>query len=254
VRHALVTGGARGIGAMITKRLSDSGLDVTFTFNSSVSEAEGIQEDLRGQGRNCHSVQCDFRSEAAVQQLCEEIMKRPEGHSFDVVVCNAGCTYDSLVSVASPERVAELFHVNVLSQVQVVSAALRQMQRKRFGRVLMLGSTAARRGAAGNALYAATKSALEGFAKGLAVEVGRRGITVNCIAPGFVDTDMVAKYESQKESLVGLIPANRYGDPDEVAKLAVFLSGPDACYVNGETITIDGGFAVAALTARSRGN
>jgi len=248
--RALVTGGATGIGAAIVERLCQNGVNTSFTFNSTmVPEFGGLDPDAV---QMPVAIQCDFGCVDDVQRLCADLSSLKREESIDALICNVGTTYDTLASAASAERINELFQINAISPISLATSVLPNMQRKKFGRIVFVSSVAATRPAPGNSVYAASKSALEGFARGVATEVGRRSITVNCVAPGFIDTRMMAKFESVRGELEQAIPMKRYGTPAEVAEVVSFVVSRAASYVNGAVIPVDGAYGNAAVSVRRR--
>jgi NAD(P)-dependent dehydrogenase (short-subunit alcohol dehydrogenase family) len=235
----LVTGGAKGVGAAIVRALAAAGHDVDFTFRSSAEQAKALAEEIAAAhpGRTVAALPLDLSDRGALDAFCEA----REGESYFGLVHNAGQPYDSLAAMLDQDKAEAAMQVNFWAFTRLAKSLMRSMIRARAGRIVAIGSVAALRGNPGNAAYAASKGALVSYAKTLAVETGKRGITVNVIAPGFVDTDMMAPYAAYREKMQGQIPAGRFARPEEVAGLAAFLMSEPAAYVSGTVLPIDGG-------------
>ncbi|MFJ5368176.1 SDR family NAD(P)-dependent oxidoreductase [Bosea sp. CER48] len=235
----LVTGGAKGVGAAIVRALATAGHDVAFTFRSSADQAKALAAEIAAScpGRSIAALPLDLSDKAALDAFCEE----REGESYFGFVHNAGQPYDSLAAMIDQAKAEAAMQVNFWAFTRLAKSLMRNMIRARAGRIVAIGSVAALRGNPGNAAYAASKGALISYAKTLAVETGKRGITVNVIAPGFVDTDMMAPYAAYRDKMQGQIPAGRFAKPEEVAGLAAFLMSEPAAYISGTVLPIDGG-------------
>lgn len=239
-QRVLVTGGGKGIGHEIVRGLAEAGYDVDFTCRASAEAAAKLSGELNAafpeQRFQVHAA--DLADRNVVEQLAGEIMRSEHLYGF---VHNAGMSYDSLAATISQDRALTLMQVNFWSMTRLAAAALRPMMRARAGRIVAMGSVTAARGTQGNACYAASKGALASYMRTLAVEVASRGITANTIAPGFVDTDMLATYQAHRENLERQIPAGRFARAAEIAGLVRYLLSPDAAYITGTEIAIDGG-------------
>jgi 3-oxoacyl-[acyl-carrier protein] reductase len=244
VGKVLVTGGARGIGAGIVRRLAADGHEVVFTYNTSKAPAEELIDAIKGEVKdaNLRTLGCDMSDRAAVDAFAKEIEE--EGGYFGFVH-NAGLSYDNLAAMIDVDAATPAMQVNFWSAVRIVRAMLRGMMRAREGRIVFIGSVTAMRGNAGNATYAATKAALLGYTKTVATEIGRRNVTVNFISPGYVDTDMLAPYAEMREKLEKQIPMQRYAQPADIGGVVSFLLSPDAAYVTGADIAVDGGLSAS---------
>jgi 3-oxoacyl-[acyl-carrier protein] reductase len=235
-RVALVTGASRGIGAAIADALVAAGHRVAGTATSEAG-AEAISARLGDGGAG---FVLDVADDDAVERALAAVEER-FGAPL-VVVNNAGITRDNLLLRMKPEEWSDVLDTNVGGLYRLCRRVLRPMMKARFGRIVNLSSVIARMGNAGQSNYAASKAAIEGFTRALAQEVGSRGITVNAIAPGFIETEMTAAIgESQREALLSRVPLGRLGRADEVAALAVFLASEQAGYVTGETVHVNGG-------------
>jgi len=244
MRRVLVTGGGRGLGAAIVKLLAGGGHDVTFTYRSAKAEAEALLGELRSAHpqRKFAAHQADLADKAAVETLLAALDK--EG-PYSAFVHNAGQSYDTLAVMLDQAKAEAAMQVNFWSFTRLATGVVRQMMRARDGRVVVIGSITAERGNQGNAAYAASKAALLGYVRTLAVEVASRNITVNYVAPGFIDTEMIAKYAKFREQMEGQIPAKRFATPDDIAAIVGFLLSPGAAYVTGAYLPVDGGLSAA---------
>lgn len=237
-RRTLVTGGSSGIGAAIVRRLAADGHEVVFTFNSS---AEGAAELCAIDPDSVSSVCLDLSVPDSLPELRESIAHRQ--HAFDGFIHCAGQTYDKLSMSGDRSAILALMQTNLLSMIEIVGMLLPAMSRARFGRILCLGSVTAESGNRGNAFYASSKAGLVGYLRSSVAEIGSRGITFNCIAPGFIETPMLDRYSGLDDAVRKRVPAQRVGKPHEVAALASFLMSEEAGYINGATIAIDGGLS-----------
>lgn len=232
---ALVTGASRGIGRAIAEQLAALGAKVIGTATSEKG-AKAISDYLgAGQG-----LVLDVASAESIEQ-CLETIKTNFG-DIDILVNNAGITRDNLLMRMKDEEWFDIIQTNLTSVFRMSKAVMRTMMKKRFGRIITIGSVVGSMGNAGQTNYAAAKAGVLGFTKSLAKEVASRGITVNAVAPGFIDTDMTKELtEEQKQAIFGQVPANRLGQPEEIAATVAFLASNQAAYITGETIHVNGG-------------
>ena len=236
VKTALVTGASRGIGAAIADALVDQGF---FVFGTATSEAgaEIISANLQAQGSG---LVLQLQDQESVDRGFKEMLEQAPPPL--VVVNNAGVTRDNLMLRMSSDEWQEVVDTNLNGAFRVTKAALRNMVKARWGRIINVGSVVARLGNPGQANYVSSKAGLEGFTRSLALEVGSRGITVNLLAPGFIETDMTAALsDEQTSAMLTRIPLGRMGQAKEVAAAVSFLSGGQAAYITGQTIHINGG-------------
>ena len=234
---ALVTGASRGIGAAIADTLAQAGATVIGTATSD-SGAAAIGEHLaqwNGQGRALNAAEAD-----GIENLIADIEK--EFGKLDILVNNAGITRDNLLMRMKEEEWDEIMQVNLKSVFRASKAVLRGMMKQRSGRIINITSVVGAMGNAGQANYAAAKAGLMGFAKSMAREVGSRGITVNCIAPGFIDTDMTrALPEEVRKTFEAQTALGRFGDAQDIADAVLFLASDQAKYITGQTLHVNGG-------------
>ncbi|GGF81011.1 3-oxoacyl-ACP reductase FabG [Alteromonas lipolytica] len=234
---ALVTGASRGIGKAVATQLAAQGAVVIGTATSD-SGAAAITEYLAASGGK--GMKLNVTEEGAVDGLIKAITE--EFGPVEILINNAGITRDNLLMRMKDEEWQAIIDTNLTSIFSLSKAVLRGMMKKRFGRIVNVGSVVGSSGNAGQANYAAAKAGVIGFSKSLAREVASRGITVNVVAPGFIDTDMTkALSDEQREAIFKDIPANRLGQPEEVAATVAFLVSDGAAYISGETIHVNGG-------------
>lgn len=240
---ALVTGASRGIGAAIAQTLGQQGAVVIGTATSP-SGAEKITSALKGAGIQGMGVALDVNNAEQIELVLKEITDK--FGSVSILVNNAGITKDTLMMRMSDEDWDAVISTNLSSIYRMSKAVLRPMMKARTGRIISISSVVGHMGNAGQANYAAAKAGMTGFSKSLAVEVGSRGITVNCVAPGFIETDMTAELpEDIKNQMLARIPLNRLGNVNEIAATVAFLASPSAAYISGETIHVNGGMYMA---------
>jgi len=241
-RRVLITGGARGVGAAIVRAAAAQGFDVDFTYRSSAAPAEALAAEIRAAhpAATVRSHALDLADRAAVEAFAAALAGLGPFHGLVHV---AGQTYDTLAAVMDQDRAAEVMQVNFFAFTRLVNATVREMYRARAGRIVTIGSVTALLGNQGNAAYAASKGAMLSYVRTLAIESAKRGVTVNYIAPGFVDTDMMAPYAAYRAGMEKQIPAGRFAAPAEVAALAGFLLSDAAAYVTGAVLPVDGGLS-----------
>ncbi|WP_203976980.1 beta-ketoacyl-ACP reductase [Planotetraspora silvatica] len=230
-RSVLVTGGNRGIGLAIARELAAAGDAVAVTYRSG-EPPEGL-----------FGVRCDVTSSADVDAAFEKA--EAEHGPVEVVVSNAGITKDTLLPMMKEETFTDVIDANLTGAYRVAKRAVRPMLRLRRGRIILISSVVGLLGSAGQTNYAASKAGLVGFGRSLARELGSRGITVNVVAPGFVETDMTAVLEdAQQEAIRKSIPLGRQAKAEEVARVVRFLASEDASYITGAVIPVDGGLGM----------
>jgi 3-oxoacyl-[acyl-carrier protein] reductase len=240
---ALVTGASRGIGRAIAMTLAASGIAVAGTATTNVG-AEGIHAALREGGHPGLGLVLNVTDSASVEVALEQVTSGLGAPS--ILVNNAGITRDNLLMRMKDAEWDAIIDTNLSSVYRMTKACLRAMMKARRGRIVNISSVVGASGNAGQTNYAAAKAGIVGFTKALAREVGSRGITVNCVAPGFIDTDMTrALDDTQRQQLLGGIPLGRLGSAEEVANVVAFLASPQASYITGETIHVNGGMYMA---------
>ncbi len=233
---ALVTGASRGIGRAIAEQLIASGATVIGTATSDAG-AQAISEYIGNNGKGlCLNVTNDDAIVESVKAISDEF------GSIDLLINNAGITRDNLLMRMKDDEWNDILNTNLTSVFKLSKAVMRGMMKKKHGRIVNIGSVVGSTGNGGQANYAAAKAAVIGFSKSMAREIASRGITVNVVAPGFIDTDMTRSLtDEQKEAIFKDIPANRLGKPEEIAATVAFLCSPLAAYITGETIHVNGG-------------
>ncbi|GAA1070482.1 MULTISPECIES: 3-oxoacyl-[acyl-carrier-protein] reductase [Kitasatospora] len=235
-RSVLVTGGNRGIGLAIAKAFAEAGDKVAITSRSGEVPAELAAHEVL-------AVKCDITDAAQVDAAFAEIEEK-QG-AVEVLVANAGITKDTLLLRMSEDDFSSVIETNLTGTFRVVKRAATKMLRARKGRVVLISSVVGLLGSPGQANYAASKAGLVGFARSLARELGSRNITINVVAPGFVDTDMTAVLsEDRRKEIVAGVPLGRYAAPAEVAAAVRFLSSDEAAYITGAVIPVDGGLGM----------
>lgn len=240
---ALVTGAARGIGRAIALALAADGAAVIVNYNGSRERAEQVVEEIRALGVNAVSYQCNVADTAAVDAMIKEVIKTYG--RLDILVNNAGITRDNLIMKMSEEDFDAVINANLKGCFNTIKAVSRQMLKQRAGRIINISSVSGILGNAGQANYAASKAGIIGLTKTMARELASRGITVNAIAPGFVDTDMTQVLsDSVKEAATAQIPLGRFGSPEDIANMAAYLASEKASYITGQIISVDGGMAI----------
>jgi 3-oxoacyl-[acyl-carrier protein] reductase len=236
-RIALVTGASRGIGRAIAASLAAIGCHVLVNFRQRESEAEQTLALVQKNGGTGELLKLDVANGDACTQAVEDILKAHQ--RIDILINNAGIRQDSLLVFLKPEQWSEVLATNLNSFYHLTRPIVKQMALNRWGRVVSIASTAAQTGVEGQVNYSAAKAGLIGASKSLAREVAKRGVTVNVLAPGFIETEMVSALP--REQLLPLIPAGRFGKPEEVAATAAFLCSESAAYITGAVININGG-------------
>ena len=235
----LVTGASRGIGAGIAKLFGESGSYIIGTATTQEGADAITQRENNGVSKG-EGVVLDVSNSEDVNRIIKEMKERDLLPS--ILINNAGISLESLLMRIKDDDWKKIIDTNLSSAFYLCKAAVSGMMKNRKGRIINIGSVVGSIGAIGNALYSASKAALLGFTKSLALEVGSRGITVNNIAPGYITTDMTKDIKSElSEALMNKIPMNRFGSPEDVAKVALFLASESGSYITGQTIHVNGG-------------
>ncbi len=242
-RVGIVTGGGRGIGRAVAVRLAEEGVNLAISYRSNDRAAEETAERVREAGVKCELFKGDVSSPEDVEALFKGVSDA--FGRVDILVNNAGITRDNLMMRMKEEEFDEVLRTNLKGTYLCTRAALRPMIRARWGRIVNVSSVVGLVGNAGQANYAASKAGIIGFTKSVAREVAQRGITVNAVAPGYVETELTGSLpENVKEQIRSQVPAGRFGEPEEVAEVVAFLAAEEAGYVTGQTIAVDGGMTM----------
>jgi 3-oxoacyl-[acyl-carrier protein] reductase len=242
-RVGIVTGGGRGIGRAVAVRLAEEGANLAISYRSNDEAAEETAERVREAGVKCELFKGDVSSPESVEALFKGVSDA--FGRVDILVNNAGITRDNLMMRMKEEEFDEVLRTNLKGTYLCTRAALRPMIRARWGRIVNVSSVVGLVGNAGQANYAASKAGIIGFTKSVAREVAQRGITVNAVAPGYVETELTGSLpENVKDQIRSQVPMGRFGEPEEVAQVVAFLAGETAGYVTGQTIAVDGGMTM----------
>ena len=242
-KTALVTGASRGIGKAIALRLAEEGATIAINFAGNVAAAEEVKAAIEADGGKAILVQADVSDSAAVDAMVKTVVDNFGG--IDILVNNAGITRDGLLMRMKEEDWDAVLNTNLKSIFLCTKAVSKLMMKKRSGRIVNMSSVVGVNGNAGQANYSAAKAGAIGFTKSMAKELAGRGITVNAIAPGFIQTDMTAVLpEAVKESMAKSIPLGRLGAPEDIAGTVLFLVSDCASYITGQVINVDGGMVM----------
>jgi len=239
-KKALVTGASRGIGRAIAIALAEAGADVAINYAGSASAASETAAAVEALGRKALLVQADVGKADAFEQMVAQVLEA--FGSLDILVNNAGITRDNLIMRMKEEDFDQVIETNLKGVFNGIKAVTRPMMKQRSGRIINISSVVGSTGNAGQANYAAAKAGVIGLTKTAARELASRGITVNCVAPGFIETDMTDKLSDEiRTQMAGQIPLGRFGQAAEVAAVVRFLASDAASYITGQTIHVDGG-------------
>ena len=240
---ALVTGGSRGIGRAICLELARNGANVAVNYAGNAQAAEAVAEECRALGAEAFILQADVADSAACAAMVKEALSRLG--RLDILVCNAGITRDNLALLLKDEDFDAVLDTNLKGAFSCMKAAYRPMMKQKYGRIVAMSSVVGLRGNAGQVNYAASKAGVIGMTKSLAKELASRGVTVNAVAPGFIETDMTAALaEPARAAAQGSIPMGRLGGPEDVARAVAFLASDGAAYITGQVLAVDGGMSM----------
>lgn len=237
---AVVTGASRGIGSAIARKLADEGATVVINYNGSEERANAVKAEIEGKGQKAVVRKCDVSDFASCETFIQGVIK--EFGRIDILVNNAGITRDGLLMKMSEEDFDQVLDTNLKGAFHTIRFASRQMLRQKSGRIINMASVVGVSGNAGQANYAASKAGVIGLTKATAKELASRGITVNAIAPGFIETEMTAVLSDKvKEATAVQIPLGTFGQPEDVANAVAFLASDEARYITGQVLHVDGG-------------
>lgn len=247
---ALVTGGSRGIGRAVVQTLAREGAKVAFVYRGSQAAAEELVQAVAAGGGTAKAIQADVAEAGAADRVVEAVLA--DWGRVDILVNNAGVIRDGLFVRMSPDDWKTVIDTNLTGTFAFCRAVAGPMALKqRSGRIINVSSVAADHVNAGQANYAASKGAVNSFTRALAVELGSRNVTVNAVAPGFIETDMSEAVRAKAGDFIQkkLVPLRRLGKPDDIAGVVLFLAGPAGAYITGQVLTVDGGLSLGAVTA-----
>ena len=240
---ALVTGGSRGIGRAVCLELARQGADVAVNYAGNEAAAQETAQACRELGVRAVVLRADVADAAACDAMVAQVLEQLG--RLDILVNNAGITRDGLLMTMKEDAWDQVLDTNLKGAFLTMKAVARTMMKQRYGRIVNLSSVVGLHGNAGQVNYAASKAGVIGMTKSLAKELASRGVTVNAVAPGFIDTDMTAALtETAKNAALGSIPMGRMGTPENVAKAVAFLAGEDAGYITGQVLAVDGGMSM----------
>lgn len=242
-KTAVITGASRGIGKAVAMKFAKEGAQIAINYNGSKEKAEEVKKEIEALGVKAEVYQCNVSDYAACEEFLKQVIK--DFGRIDILVNNAGITKDNLLMKMSEEDFDKVIEVNLKGTFNCIRFVSRQMLKQKSGRIINMSSVVGVLGNAGQANYAASKAGVIGLTKSAARELASRHITVNAIAPGFIQTDMTdVLSDAVKESMSSQIPLGDFGLPEDIANTAAFLASEDARYITGQVIHVDGGMAI----------
>lgn len=242
-KTAVITGASRGIGKAVAMKFAKEGAQIAINYNGSKEKAEEVKQEIEALGVKAEVYQCNVSDYAACEEFLKQVVK--DFGRIDILVNNAGITKDNLLMKMSEEDFDKVIEVNLKGTFNCIRFVSRQMLKQKSGRIINMSSVVGVLGNAGQANYAASKAGVIGLTKSAARELASRHITVNAIAPGFIQTDMTdVLSDAVKESMSSQIPLGDFGLPEDIANTAAFLASEDARYITGQVIHVDGGMAI----------
>lgn len=245
-RTALVTGGSRGIGKAIVETLAQRGAKVAFVYQSSKESADKIVAEQAAQGHEVLALQGDVALKADADRIVAAILEK--WGRLDILVNNAGIIRDGLLAVMEEDAWQAVINTNLNSVYNFCQAVMRPMMSQRYGRIINMSSVAAEFGNQGQVNYAASKGGIQGLTRCLATEIGRRNITVNAVAPGFIETDMTQAVRNAAEAdIKKQVPVRRLGKPEDIANAVAFLASDESSYITGHVLVVDGGLTLGGF-------
>lgn len=243
---AIVTGGSRGIGRAIVETLAREGAKVAFVYHSNSDAANALVDELKSRGSEAMAIQANVADKTAADSAVNKVVD--EWGKLDILVNNAGIVRDTLLARMTVEQWQDVIDTNLTGVFNFCQAAIGSMMSARSGRIVNMSSVASHYSNPGQANYAASKGGIEGFTRCLATEYAKRGVTVNAVAPGFVETEMTEAVRNAAEDQIKKhIPMRRLGQPDDIAKAVLFLVSEESTYVTGQVLTVDGGLTLGGL-------
>lgn len=240
---AVVTGASRGIGRAVALKLASQGAVVVINYNDSAGRADEVKDEIEKTGGKAETMQCDVSDFGACEKFIKEVIAK--FGQIDILVNNAGITRDGLLMRMSEDDFDAVLDTNLKGTFHCIRFASRQMMKQRSGRIINLSSVSGVMGNAGQANYSASKAGVIGLTKAAARELASRGVTVNAVAPGFINTEMTAELsEKVKEGAAAQIPLGSFGEPEDIAEAVAFLASENAGYITGQVLCVDGGMAM----------
>jgi len=245
-RVALVTGGSRGIGRAIVVRLADAGAKVAFVYHSAREAADKLVQELSERQLEAWAIQGDASQKADADRIVGEVIEK--WGKLDILVNNAGIIRDGLLATMTSEQWQQVIDNNLTSVFNFCQAVTRPMMSSRYGRIVNMSSVSADFSNPGQCNYAASKAGIEGFTRCMATELAKRGVTVNAVAPGFIETDMTtAVVNAAGDKIKQMIPVKRLGKPDDIAHAVLFLASNESSYITGQILKVDGGLTLGGM-------